>query len=223
MIRGVIFDLDGVLVRTDELHYQSWKKLADEEGFHFDRAVNERLRGISRLESLEIILRHAGRTYSPAQQQALAERKNAMYRELLQTLTPADLLPGATETLKALRQRGIKTAIGSSSRNTRLILQRLELIPYFDAVVDGNDITRAKPDPEVFLRAAERLGLPPNECLVVEDAVAGVESARRAGMAVFGIGTPQSLPGVRHLAASLAETTVDALLAVGSETDRSPT
>ncbi len=212
MIRGVIFDLDGVLVTTDELHFQSWQQLAAAEGIPFDRATNERLRGISRMESLEIVLERSPRKYTPEEKLALAERKNHHYRELLGRLTPANLLPGALATVHELRRRGLKTAVGSSSKNTSLILERLELWPLFDAVVDGNQIRRSKPDPEVFLLAAQRLGLRPAECLVVEDALAGVESARRAGMAVFGIGTPTTLPGVRPLAPDLAHVTVDALL-----------
>ena len=215
MIRGVIFDLDGVLVLTDELHFQSWQQLTAKEGIYFDRQINERLRGISRTESLEIVLERAPRAYTPAEKVALAERKNAAFLALMAQLTPADLLPGAVATLIELRQRGIKTAVASSSRNTRPIMDRLDLCRYFDAVADGTEITRSKPDPEVFLLAAERLGLPPAACLVIEDGVAGIESARRAGMAVFGIGTPQSLPGVARVAANLTHVSVDALLTVG--------
>lgn len=215
MIRAVIFDLDGVLVSTDELHFQAWKQLADAEGIPFDRVINHRLRGVSRLESLEIILERAARPYSPEQKIALADAKNAMYRELLSTLTPADALPGAAELPAALKARGVKIAVGSSSRNTSLILERLDWSDRFDVVVDGNDIRRSKPDPEVFVLAAQRLGVPPAQCLVVEDAIAGVEAARRAGMAVFGIGTPELLPGVKRLAPNLAGVSVQDLLRVG--------
>ena len=216
MIRGVIFDLDGVLVTTDELHFQSWQRLTNEEGIPFSRAINERLRGISRMESLEIVLEQAPRLYTAEQKQALCDRKNGYYRALLATLTAANLLPGALEMVAELRRRGIRTAVGSSSRNTGAILDKLVLRGLFDAVVDGNDIYRSKPDPEVFLLAAERIGLPPAECLVIEDAIAGVESARRAGMPVFGIGTAGKLPGVEHLAADLAHVGVEALLAAAA-------
>lgn len=215
MIRGVIFDLDGVLVLTDELHFQSWQQLTAAEGIHFDRSINQRLRGISRMESLEIVLERATRKYTSAEKAALAERKNSIYLTYLQRLTPADLLPGVVDTLAELRRRRIKTAVASSSKNVPIIMERLGLHAWFDAVADGNDITRSKPDPEVFLLAARRLGLPPVECLVIEDAQAGIESARRAGMAVFGIGTPASLPGVARLAPDLAHVTVDELLQVG--------
>lgn len=214
MIRAVIFDLDGVLVSTDELHFQAWKQLADAEGIPFDRAINHRLRGVSRMESLEIILERAARTYTPEQKAALADAKNARYRELLSTLTPADALPGAAAITAALKERGVKIAVGSSSRNTSLILERLGWSDRFDAVVDGNDIQHSKPAPEVFVLAAKRLGVPPGRCLVVEDAVAGVEAARRAGMAVFGIGTPEHLPGVKRLAPNLAGVSVEDLLRV---------
>jgi len=215
MIEGVIFDLDGVLVSTDELHYQAWKRLADEEGIHFDRRINHRLRGVSRMQSLEILLERAARRYSPTEKTALAERKNATYRRLLERLSGDDALPGAREMLRELAGRGVKTAIASASRNAPAILQRVGLAGQADALVDGNDVTRSKPDPEIFLLAAERLDLPPRACLVVEDAAAGIEAGRRAGMAVFGIGTPDRLPGVEHLAESLAQVTVEQLLAAG--------
>ncbi len=211
MICGVIFDLDGVLVTTDELHYQSWRQITDAEGIYFDRTINHRLRGISRMESLEIVLERSPRTYSAEEKAALAERKTAFFRKLIDKLTAADLLPGALAMVRELRRRGLKTAVASSSKNTPLILEQLNLRQYFDAVVDGNDITHSKPDPEVFLLAAQRLGLPPANCLVIEDAVAGVEAARRAGMSVFGIGTPQTLPNVPRLAPDLAQVTPDEL------------
>jgi beta-phosphoglucomutase len=215
VIRAVIFDLDGVLVSTDELHYLAWKQLADAEGIHFDRAINHRLRGVSRMQSLEIILERAARSYSPEQKAAMAEAKNAKYRELLSTLTPADALPGADAMVSAVQARGVKIAIGSSSRNTALILERLGWSDRFDVVVDGNDIQHSKPHPEVFVLAARRLGVPPARCLVVEDAAVGVDAARRAGMAVFGIGAAERLPGVDRLAPSLADVSVDALLSEG--------
>jgi len=213
MIRGVIFDLDGVLVTTDDLHYRAWKRMADEEGIYFDRRINHRLRGVSRMDSLEIILERSSRQYSPQEKAKLAERKNGYYRRFLQSLTPADMLPGAMEMLHELRRRGVKTAVGSSSRNTKLIMERVGLVDRVDAVVDGNDITHSKPHPEIFLLAAERMHLPAAECLVVEDAAAGIDAGQRAGMAVFGIGTPEILPGVEHIARTLSEVTVDKLLA----------
>lgn len=215
-IQGVIFDLDGVLVSTDELHYRAWKEMADAEGIPFDREVNHRLRGVSRMDSLQIILERARRSYSEAEKSAIADRKNARYREYLLELTTDDLLPGAADMLAALRRRGIKIAVASASKNASMILERLELNPLLDACADGNDVTRSKPDPEVFLLAANRLGLAPRHCLVVEDAAAGVEAARRAGMACFAIGAASDLPNVAFCAASLGRISCDQLLAAGA-------
>jgi len=212
MIRGVIFDLDGVLVSTDELHYQSWQKLADEEGIPFDRTVNDRLRGVSRMVSLEIVLEKADRSYTPAEKAEMAERKNATYRDLLQRLAAGDLLPGVAELLEELRERGVKVAVASSSKNATLIMAQVGLADRFDAVVDGNDIQRSKPDPEVFLLAAERLGLPAGACLVVEDAASGVEAARRAGMAILGVAEEGRLPGAERVVHDLSAVTAEALL-----------
>lgn len=212
MIRAVIFDLDGVLVTTDEMHYRGWKQLADEEGIPFDRSRNDRLRGVSRMESLEIVLELAAKPYSPDEKLEMATRKNGYYRGFLASLTPDDVLPGAREMLVELRSRGILIAIGSSSKNAPMIMERVGLTDLVDAIVDGNHIKASKPDPEVFLLAAEALGVEPSECVVVEDAAAGVEAARRAGMAVFGIGTPESPIGASNMARSLAEVAADALL-----------
>lgn len=180
-IRGVIFDLDGVLCSTDEYHYLAWKRLADELGIAFDRATNNRLRGVSRERSLEIVLEGASREYGAEEKRAFAERKNDAYREYLGQLTQKDLCPDVLTTLSALKKRGILLAVGSSSKNTPLILERLNLSGEFDAVADGNDIRRSKPDPEVFLIAAERLGLSPCECLVVEDAESGIQAGKAGG------------------------------------------
>jgi len=188
-ILGVLFDLDGVIVSTDNCHYLAWQRMADEEGIFFDRTINERLRGVSRMESLEIILERAERAYTDEEKQQLAARKNAYYVELIGSLTENDILPGTLETLKLLRDRGIKIAIGSSSRNTPIILKQIGLQNAFDAVADGNAIKNSKPDPEVFLLAASLLGLEPKNCLVVEDADAGVEAAVAGGMRALGVGS----------------------------------
>lgn len=213
MIQGVIFDLDGVVVTTDDCHYRAWKRMADEEGFSFDRAVNERLRGVSRMASLDIILERAARDYTPEEKDAMAQRKNDYYVEMIGQLTRDAILPGALDTLEALRSRGIKTAVGSSSRNTPIILDRLGLNEYFDAVADGNQITHSKPDPEVFLLAARKLHLAPEVCVVVEDADAGVEAALAGGMKVLGVGAAQANPRATYRAASLKDVAVDDILA----------
>lgn len=181
-IEAVIFDLDGVIVSTDECHYRAWKKTADEEGIYFDRKINDRLRGISRMDSLEIVLERAERLYTDEEKVELAERKNNYYKEYIKKLTKDDILSGVNENLAELKAKGIKVAIGSSSKNTPDILKYIGLDNYFDAVSDGNNITKSKPDPEVFLKAADMLGVPYEKCLVVEDADSGIEAGKRAGM-----------------------------------------
>ncbi len=186
--KGIIFDLDGVICSTDEYHYQAWKKLADRIGVPFDRTVNNRLRGVSRMASLEIILEKADRTYTDAEKQAMAEEKNAAYRKLLENMSPRDLSGEVRSTLDWLSAQGLRMAIGSSSKNTPLILERIGLAGWFDAVCDGNQITRSKPDPEVFTKAAAMLALDPADCLVVEDALAGAEAGHRGGFDVACLG-----------------------------------
>lgn len=181
-IEAVIFDLDGVIVSTDECHYRAWKKTADEEGIYFDRKINDRLRGVSRMDSLEIVLERAERLYNDEEKVELAERKNNYYKEYIKKLTKDDILNGVNENLAELKAKGIKVAIGSSSKNTPDILKYIGLDNYFDAVSDGNNITKSKPDPEVFLKAADMLGVPYEKCLVVEDADSGIEAGKRAGM-----------------------------------------
>jgi len=187
-IRSIIFDLDGVIVSTDHYHYLAWKQIADEEGIEFNKEINHRLRGVSRMESLDIVLERAGRSYSQQEKHQLAERKNDTYKELLTSLTASDLLPEVQETLDALRSKGLKLAIGSSSKNAPFILDKIGLGGFFDAIADGNHIRNSKPDPEVFLLAANKIGELPEHCLVVEDAEAGVEAGLRAGMAVAAVG-----------------------------------
>ncbi|MCR3759516.1 beta-phosphoglucomutase [Clostridium felsineum] len=187
-IKAVIFDLDGVIVSTDEYHYRAWKAMADGEGIYFDRTINERLRGVSRMESLEIILEKSQKKYTSEEKIHLAEKKNSIYRELLNELKPTDILKGVNEVLEILKEEGIKIAIGSSSKNTPTILEKIGMEKYFDAVADGNEIKNSKPDPEVFLLAAKKLGINKEECLVVEDADAGVEAALNGGMKVLAVG-----------------------------------
>lgn len=181
MLRGVIFDLDGVICFTDEYHYLAWKELADREHIYFDREVNNRLRGVSRMASLEIVLERADKAYAPEEKETMAAAKNDAYRRLLMRMTPADVTEETRQTLETLRRKGMRLAIGSSSRNARLILGRIGLGEFFDAISDGNNIAHSKPDPEVFLKAAQMLGLEPEECLVVEDAQAGIQAAHDGG------------------------------------------
>ncbi len=210
--RGVIFDLDGVLVSTDEYHYRAWKKLTDREGIYFDRRINDRLRGVSRRESLEIILEASSRAYTEEEKLRMAEEKNDMYRRLLRKLTRDDILPGVLNVLEKLRNRGARLAVGSSSKNAPMILERIGLADCFDAVVDGNQISRTKPDPEVFLLAAERLNLPPLQCSVVEDAVPGILAAAAAGMTPIAVGAAQGCDAAKYGFPGLKDADVDVLL-----------
>ena len=211
-ILGVIFDLDGVIVSTDNCHYLAWKRMADEEGIEFDRKVNERLRGVSRMESLAIILEKAAKKYSEEEKLAMAARKNGYYVELIGSLTENDILPGALDTLKLLKEKGIKAAIGSSSRNTPIILKQIGLADAFDAVADGNAIKNSKPDPEVFLLAAKLLNLDPANCLVVEDADAGVQAALAGGMRALGVGSAAVNPKATFTAENLEKADFESIL-----------
>ncbi len=195
---AVIFDLDGVICSTDHYHYLAWKQLADKEGIPFDEKINNRLRGVSRMASLDIILEKATRTYTQEEKEKMADEKNEAYRSYLKQMTPADLSDEVRNLLKELHEAGVKLAIGSSSKNTKLILKQIGLENAFDAVSDGNNITHSKPDPEVFSKAAQMLGLSPDVCLVVEDAVAGIEAATNGGFDSAGIGDAASAPTVTY-------------------------
>lgn len=186
--KGVIFDLDGVICFTDRYHYQAWKMIADEINVYFDEKINNRLRGVSRMESLDIILERSEKVYTLAEKEVLADRKNECYKKLLNQMTPKDLDDEVKFTMDELKKKGCRLAIGSSSKNAKLILNRIGLEGYFDAISDGTNITHSKPNPEVFLKAAEFLGLLPEECLVVEDAVAGIDAAIAGGFPCAGIG-----------------------------------
>ena len=186
---AVIFDLDGVLVFTDKYHFLAWKEIAKELSIDFTEEDNNRLRGVSRRESLDIILEgYKGPELSEEKIEELLERKNNMYREFLKEMSPEDVTSDVRDTLKTLREKGYRLAVGSSSRNTSFILEKTGLSDYFDAVADGTMITRSKPDPEVFLKAAEFLGMDPKDCLVIEDADAGIQAAKAAGMHQAAIG-----------------------------------
>lgn len=189
MIKAVLFDLDGVLVFTDELHFQVWREIAARLGIPFTDEQADRCRGLSRADSLEIVLENAEREFSPEEKEQLLRDKNAGYKKLLEKLAP-DTVPNETrQMLLALKECGIKSAVASSSKNARLILQKIGLTELFDAIVDGNDITRSKPDPEAFALAAKAVGEPPENCLAVDDAESGIISAKKAGAVTVGIGS----------------------------------
>ncbi|MEG1426156.1 MAG: beta-phosphoglucomutase [Oscillospiraceae bacterium] len=207
MKKAIIFDLDGVIVSTDGFHYKAWKQMANREGIYFDETINNRLRGVSRMESLAIILERANRTYTDEEKAEMASMKNELYRESLSELTPADILPGVMDLLQKLRAMGLKLAIGSSSRNTPTILKQIGLGDYFDAVADGNGIQHSKPDPEVFLLAAKLLNLPAKDCVVVEDAFAGIDAALAGGMKAVGVGDAARYEKATITAPSMADLT----------------
>lgn len=192
-MKGAIFDLDGVIVDTAKYHYLAWRSLAADLGFEFTEAHNERLKGVSRMRSLDILLEIGGLEFDEAEKTAMAERKNRRYVDYISRLDDSELLPGVREYLGRLKERGIGIALGSASKNAVFILDKLKITGLFDAVVDGNTVSRAKPDPEVFQTACRRLGLQPADCVVFEDAEAGVAAARAAGMRVVGIGKREKL------------------------------
>lgn len=197
-IHAIIFDLDGVICFTDKYHYQAWKELADREGIYFDEKINDRLRGVSRMQSLDIILERASREYTEEEKESMAAMKNESYVKLLENMSTKDLSDEMKNTLDELRHRGYKLAIGSSSKNTKKILKQIGLVDYFDAISDGTNITKSKPDPEVFLKAADMVEEKPQNCLVVEDAAAGIDAACAGGFLSAGIGDAAAHEGVTY-------------------------
>jgi beta-phosphoglucomutase len=204
-IKGAIFDLDGVIVDTAKYHYLAWARLAEELGFEFTLKDNERLKGVSRMRSLEILLEIGDKSLGEAEKSLLAEKKNNWYVDYIRQMDESELLKGAREYIVSLKSRGIKVALGSASKNAPMILENLHIASLFDAVIDGNKVSKAKPDPEVFSLGAVELGLEPSDCVVFEDAEAGVEAAKRAGMKVVGIGEKDILKEADFVIAGLYE------------------
>lgn len=192
-MKACIFDLDGVIVDTARFHYLAWKRLADELGISFSELDNERLKGVSRMDSLDIILSLGNQTLSAQEKLQAAEKKNQWFLEYVNTMTPQDVLPGAIQLLEQLQRNNIRIALASSSKNANTVLQLVNVSHFFEVVVDGTMVKQAKPDPEIFLLAASRLGVEPSESCVFEDAEAGVEAAVKAGMFCVGIGSPVQL------------------------------
>ena len=193
MIEACLFDLDGVVVDTAKYHFIAWKALAEELGFEFTLEDNERLKGVSRMQSLEFLLEIGNLRVSDREKLEMAEKKNALYVSYIEKMTPEETLPGVEKFLQELRAAGIRIALGSASKNAPMILERIQLSGMFDAIVDGNSIAEAKPNPEVFLKGAEKLGVLPENCVVFEDAIAGIEAAQNANMYSVGIGDPETL------------------------------
>ncbi|OKS87657.1 beta-phosphoglucomutase [Mucilaginibacter polytrichastri] len=210
-IKACIFDLDGVIVDTAVYHYKAWKRLANELGFDFTEEQNEQLKGVSRVRSLQLILGWGGVTKTEAEQTELATRKNDWYVDMINQMTPAEILPGALDFLEACRAAGLKTALGSASKNSMTILNKVGIAHLFDTIVDGNHVSAPKPDPEVFLKGAEALGVSPTECVVFEDAIAGVQAAKNGGMKAVGIGSPETLSQADLVVSGLDKMTIEKL------------
>jgi beta-phosphoglucomutase len=204
-IKGAIFDLDGVLVDTAKYHYKAWKKLASELGFEFTEKDNERLKGVSRLESLDILLEIGGFHMSEDLKNALAQVKNDWYVQLISKIREDEMLRGAREYLEKLKKQGVKIALGSASKNSGIILKALNIESLFDEIVDGTMITKSKPDPQIFLLGAKKLGLSPSDCAVYEDSLAGIKAAKKAGSLAVGIGSQSNLPIADFVVAGLYE------------------
>ena len=209
LLKGVIFDLDGVIVDTAHYHYLAWKKLAGELGIDLTPERNERLKGVSRLESLDIILALGGIDLPPAEKERLAHKKNTWFVDFIERMSPDEIFPGVKGLIEELRAKGVSVALASSSKNARTVLDLLHISGLFDAVVDGTMVVNSKPDPEVFLLAASKLNLRPDECIVFEDAEAGVEAALRAGMKCVGIGDAAQLGKAHKVLPRTADFTVE--------------
>lgn len=214
MIEACLFDLDGVVVDTAKYHYIAWKALAEELGFEFTIEDNERLKGVSRMQSLEILLEIGGKQFSEEEKLAMAEKKNTLYVSFIEKMTPEETLPGVENFLQELKDNGIKIALGSASKNAPMILDRIQLSGMFDEIVDGNSISEAKPNPEVFLKGAEKLKVLPENCIVFEDAIAGIEAAQNAGMYSVGIGEPETLGFADLVIPGFEDFTLEKLLKV---------
>lgn len=213
-VTAFIFDLDGVIVDTAIYHYKAWKRIAKEKLDHnFSEENNERLKGVSRMQSLEILLEIANSAgFNEIEKEKLASYKNTLYVEYINKITPQNILPGVSEFLSEIKKFNLKTGIGSASKNTRLLLERIGLTNYFDSIVDGNKITKAKPHPEVFLKCAEELKIKPDQCVVFEDAIAGIEAANSAGMKSIGVGDPKILEKADMVISSFVGLTVEGVL-----------
>ena len=211
MIKACIFDLDGVLVDTAKYHFLAWQRLAHELGIEFTEEDNEQLKGVSRMESLDLILSLGGKTLPDAEKQAYAAKKNDWYVEYIEEVTPKEMLPGVQVFLDELKENGVKIALGSASKNAMKILEKLHITDYFEAIIDGTKTTKSKPDPQVFLLGAEGVGEAPEDCVVFEDAQKGVEAAKAGGMYCVGVGEAKNLPLADITIASLAEITLEKL------------
>lgn len=215
IIKACIFDLDGVIVDTAVYHYKAWRRLANSLGFDFTESQNEELKGISRVESLKLILKWGSISKTVAEMESLATQKNSWYVEMIKEMTPAEILPGSTAFLAEAKANNYLIALGSASKNSRTILDQIGLTHYFDVIVDGNKVTTSKPNPEVFLTGAAELGVLPQQCVVFEDAIAGVQAAKAGKMKVVGVGDPQTLKSADLVIHGLEEMTIEKLKTLG--------
>jgi len=210
-IKACLFDLDGVVVDTARYHYLAWKKIADDLGFSFSEHDNERLKGVSRMESLDILLEIGKIKVDLQTKEKLAATKNSLYVSYIQKMTPDEILPGVIRFLDELHNSGMLIALGSASKNALSILDKINISEKFDAIIDGNKVSKAKPDPEVFLKGAIELGIDPQNCLVFEDAQAGIDAARNGGMHIIGIGQPENLTNAEFVIPGFEKMNMDLL------------
>lgn len=214
IIKGCIFDLDGVIVDTAKYHYLAWQELADDLDFDFTKKDNEQLKGISRMRSLDILLKIGNKTFDDAAKLKFAENKNKKYQNYILKITPDEILPGVINFLKELRNKNIKIALGSSSKNATTILKQLNIDNYFDVIIDGTKVSNAKPDPEVFLKGAEALESAPDKCIVFEDAEAGIEAAINGGFKCVGIGSVDNLGKANYVMSGFENVTFENLIKI---------
>ena len=210
---AVIFDLDGVISDTARYHYLAWQKITTEFGIYFDEQINERLKGVDRMNSLAIILERADKQFSEAEKKLWADQKNEYYKELIETMTPADILPGTRELLSALKEKRVKVGLASVSKNALTVIGKLQIGHFFDYIGDAALIKKGKPDPEIFLTVAENLQMAVKECMGVEDAAAGIKAIKAAGMYAVGVGSPQILGEADEVISGLKEFTIDKYVA----------
>ena len=216
-LQACIFDLDGVIVDTAKYHFLAWKRLAEKLGINFLEKDNERLKGVSRMDSLEIILDLGNMKLSDDQKHEYAMLKNKWYVDYISTMTPDEILPGSIEFINELRRADIRVAVGSASKNTPMILERVGIKELFDAVADGNIVSKAKPNPEVFLKAADMVSISPRNCIVFEDAIAGIQAALNAGMMCIGVGLPEVLTEAHFVVSGLNEMSLEKLLTIAKD------
>jgi len=215
VLRAVVFDLDGVITDSTDHHFRSWQRVAAEEGFGLPEGVSEQIKGLTRRASLEVIIRNQDRQFTEQEKARILERKNQYYQEFVKGITSDDVMPGAKRLIRELKAAGQKLAVASASRNARIILRNLALIDLFDAVVDGNEITKSKPDPEVYLKALDALKVDASAAVAIEDAAAGIAAAKAAGMKCVGIGSSRHLAGADLVVSSIDELSVEGLIELG--------